>query len=152
MPVRAVRRSLLGALTVAVVGLGVTTWQRSSRETMVLATTTCPFQGAPVITISPDVVPVDSAPVSAHEEVHAAQCRELGPWRYRWENLFDNGKLALEAPAYCAGASVRMRAGQDSGRVRQRLIESTVEALSHVADSVTVVAALRGRCSELLGP
>ena len=130
----------------------ISVWQRAHRETLVLATTTCPFFGEPEIVISAEVVAVDSAPVRAHEEVHAAQCRSLGPWRYRWQNVRANGKLALEAPAYCAGASVRLAAGQDSGRVRIRLIENAFEALGNLADSSTIRRSLREACPAIAGP
>lgn len=139
------------ALAIVVVWWGLATWQRANRATLVLATTTCPFSGEPVIVIAPEVVPVDSAPVRAHEEVHAAQCRSLGPWRYRWENLRGSGKLALEAPAYCAGASERLRSGQDSLRVRRRLIENAYEALGGLADSATIRRSLQAACPAIAG-
>jgi hypothetical protein len=146
MTVKRARGALWVALLVAVAWLALETWRRANRETLVLATTTCPFRGEPVITISSEVVPVDSAPVRAHEEVHAEQCRSLGPWRYRWENLSGSGKLGLEAPAYCAGASVRLRMGQDSARVRIRLIENAYEALGGLADSSAVLHSLQMAC------
>ena len=140
------RRALLIVLALVVGWWGVDASRRSHRETLVLATTTCPFRGEPIITISSDVVPIDSAPVLAHEEVHAEQCRSLGPWRYRWENLSGSGKLQLEAPAYCAGAAVRLRMGQDSARVRVRLIENVYEALGGLADSATILRSLQAAC------
>lgn len=143
---------LWSALTV-VAGWGMLAfWQRTTRETLVLATTSCPFTGAPEITISPVVVAVDSAPVLAHEEVHAAQCRELGPWQYRWRNLTGAGKLGLETPAYCAAASARLRAGQDSTNVRIRLIENVLEALGSLADSSTIRRSLQAACPGMVGP
>jgi hypothetical protein len=151
MAVTRARGVLWATLIVAVAWLAVDSWRRANRETLVLATTTCPFSGEPVVTISPDVVPVDSAPVRAHEDVHASQCRSLGPWRYRWENLSGRGKLALEAPAYCAGASVRLRAGQDSGRVRVRLIENAFEALGELADTAEIRRSLQASCPAIAG-
>ena len=145
------RRALLSVLALVVAWWGLDSYRRANRETLVLATTTCPIRGEPVISISRDVVPVDSAPVRAHEEVHASQCRSLGPWRYRWENLSGSGKLALEAPAYCAGASVRLRAGQDSARVRVRLIENAYEALEGLADSATIRRSLQAACPAISG-
>jgi hypothetical protein len=138
---------LLGAV---VAWGGVSTWRRANRETVVLATTRCPFFGAPTIEVSPDVSPADAEPVRAHEAVHASQCRDLGPWRYRWRNLRAAGKLSLEAPAYCAAAHARVSAGLDSARVRQRLVDDAMEALRHVADSSRVVSALRDACGGLL--
>jgi hypothetical protein len=148
--VRGRRNALLAALAIVVVWWGVEAWRRASRETLVLATTTCPFSGEPVVTISAAVVPQDSEPVRAHEEVHAAQCRQLGPWRYRWTNLRGAGKLGLEAPAYCAGAAVRLRAGQDSGRVRLRLIENAYEALAGLADSTAIRRSLQAACPTII--
>jgi hypothetical protein len=148
---RRARISLWVLLVIAVAWWGVDAWRRANRETLVLATTTCPFRGEPVITLSRDLVPIDSAPVLAHEQVHAAQCRSLGPWRYRWENLSGSGKLALEAPAYCAGASARLRAGQDSLRVRVRLIENAYEALGGLADSAAIQRALHAACPAIAG-
>ena len=145
------RVAFWGLLVLAAAWGANSTWQRSQRETLVLATTSCPFGGEPMITISAVVVPVDSEPVRAHEEVHAAQCRALGPWRYRWENLSRAGKLGLESPGYCAGASVRLRAGQDSGRVRQRLLENAFEALGDLADSATIRRSLQQACPAIVG-
>jgi hypothetical protein len=139
------------ALAAAVVWGSITAWQRATRETMVLATTTCPFRGEPVITISTAVVSIDSAPVRAHEEVHAAQCRSLGPLKYRWTNLRGAGKLGLEAPAYCAAAAVRIQMGQDSGRVRLRLIENVLESLEGLADSATIRRSLQASCPAIAG-
>ncbi len=135
----------------------VTAWavgsslQRARRDTLVLATTRCPFTGEPRVTLSPHVTPADLEPVRAHEAVHAAQCRELGPWKYRWTNLRSGGRLSLEAPAYCAGAAARLRAGEDSLRVRRRLADDATEALRGLADSATVAGALRAACPDVAG-
>jgi hypothetical protein len=148
---RRARPLLLGALALVAAWGALSVWQRSNRETLVLATTSCPFRGEPQIVIASVVVAADSEPVRAHEEVHAAQCRELGPWRYRWTNLRGAGKLGLEAPAYCAAASVRMRAGQDSANVRIRLIENAFEALGDLADSTTIRRSLQAACPGVAG-
>ena len=129
---------------------GISTWRRASRATEILATTTCPFAGEPRVVMSASVAADDSAFVRVHENVHAAQCRALGPIRYRWRNLFAGGKLALEAPAYCAAAVARIRAGLDSARVVDRLRDDAVEALSNVADSATVLRALHTHCPALI--
>ena len=76
----------------------------------VLAYTECTFRGPPRVVIRPDLSAADSLPVRVHEEVHAAQCRALGPVRYRLRNLTGSGKLSLEVPAYCAAAQVRLKA------------------------------------------
>lgn len=129
---------------------GVSTWRRLNRNTQVLATTECPFRGPARIVISADVPPDDTLFVRVHEEVHAAQCRQLGPVRYRWKNLFARGKLELEAPAYCAAAAARIRAGLDSARVSSRLRDDAVEALSDIADSATVVGTLHQYCPAII--
>ena len=125
---------------------GVATYRRMTRPTQVLATTTCPLRGEPRVVIAPDVAPEDSMPVRVHEEVHAAQCRTLGALRYWMRNLSASGKLGLEAPAYCAAAVARIRVGMDSARVVSRLRDDVVEAMSGVADSTTVIAAMRLAC------
>jgi hypothetical protein len=125
-------------------------WQRANRETVVLASTTCPLRGSPRVVVSPDVSAEDSQPVRIHEEVHAAQCRALGPWRYRWRNLTRSGKLGLEAPAYCAAADARLRAGLDTSYVTRRLVDDATEALRDVADARAVRAALRHHCEHLV--
>jgi len=150
-PYLRVRWPLWGVLVVVVAAGGVSTWRRLTRETVVLATTTCPFRGEPRVVISPGVTSTDSAPVRVHEGVHAAQCDSLGPVRYRLRNLFPGGKLALEAPAYCAAAAVRLRAGLDSALVRDRLRSDISEALRDVADSAAVDAALRAHCPAIIG-
>lgn len=130
---------------------GIATYRRVTRETTVLATTTCPFRGEPRIIIAPDVEPEDSMPVRVHEEIHAAQCRQLGAVKYWMSNLTSAGKLRLEAPAYCAAAEARIRVGMDSARVASRLRDDVIEAMSAVADSSTVLAALRRTCGAIVG-
>lgn len=128
---------------------GIATYRRATRATQILATTTCPLRGEPRVVIAADVAPEDSMPVRVHEEVHAAQCKELGAIRYWVRNLSAAGKLQLEAPAYCAAAVARMRAGMDSARVVSRLLDDVVEAMRDVADSASVIAALRSACPGL---
>lgn len=144
------RWPLWGVLVAVAVWGGIATWRRANRDTQILATTVCPFRGPPRIVISADAAPDDTAFVRVHENVHAAQCRDLGPIRYRWKNVFASGKLELEAPAYCAAAVARIRAGLDSARVASRLRDDAVEALSNVADSVAVIGALRAHCPQII--
>lgn len=148
---KSTRLALLLALLILTVWAAASSVQRAKRDTLVLATTECPFVGEARVTISPDVTPADVEPVRAHESIHAEQCGDLGPWKYRWTNLRSGGRLSLEAPAYCAGAAARVRAGADSLRVRRRLIDDATEALRGLADSATVVNALRAACPELTG-
>ena len=147
-----IRRSLWGLLALVAAWGGVSTWRRLHTAAQVLATTECPFRGAPRVVVSPDVAPEDTLAVRIHEEIHAAQCRELGPVRYRLRNLLASGKLGLEAPAYCAAAAARLRGGLDTVRVRERLRDDMVAALSDVADSTAVYAALCRSCPSIAGP
>jgi hypothetical protein len=129
---------------------GVAVWglfahrEYSRRETAVLATTTCPFRGEPVTSVDPSLSQIEMAHVTAHEQVHAQQCRALGPFRYRLKNL--TSKLEMEAPAYCAGALVKIALGVDTADVRVRLLDDAVEALRGTADSADVVMALEALC------
>ena len=145
-----VRWPFLCLLAIVAVWGGTSLWRRANRETFVLATTSCPFRGEPRIVLSPDLPTYDTLPVRVHEEVHAGQCRQLGPWRYRLRNLSSSGKLAMEAPAYCAASDARFKLGLDSGLVAERLIDDATEALSNIADSGSVDAALRKNCASIV--
>jgi len=114
-----------------------------------LAYTECPFQGDARVTVTPSVAPTDTFPVRMHEEVHANQCRTLGPLRYRLKNLTARGKLSLEAPAYCAGARARMQQRMDPTVVRERLYDDATAAFKGSAEPAVVRAALRLYCSEI---
>lgn len=146
---RGARSIIWFALLLAAGWATYVSYTRATRLTQVLGETVCPLTGPPQVTIASSVVPADTAPVRAHEAVHAEQCRQLGPWRYRYANLTAAGRLALEAPAYCAGAEARLRQGEDSSRVARRLRDDIVEAMRGVADSAAVVAALRNSCRRL---
>lgn len=117
----------VGALIGLVVMLSAVLAQRTffSRTELgePLAWTECPVRGEALVTITEGVAPADTLPVRMHEEVHAAQCRSLGPWRYRARNLTREGRLSLEAPGYCAGAHARPTQGEDTARVRERLLD-----------------------------
>ena len=115
-----------------------------------LAYTECPFWGEPRVTITSAVAAEDTQPVRVHEEVHASQCRRLGPFRYRRENLTTRGKLALEAPAYCAGARMRLTLRVDSAVVRERLIDDASAAFKGSTDPTALRAALRLYCPEIV--
>lgn len=90
-------------------------------------------------------------PTRVHEDVHAAQCRELGPIKYRLRNLTTAGRLAAEAPAFCAAAVARLLVDPDSGYVSNRLRDDAVEGLSEVADSATIMRSLMASCPGLAG-
>lgn len=80
----------------------------------------------------------DTMPVRVHEEVHARQCRELGPFRYRWQNVSSSGKFALELPAYCAAAAARLRRGDSRTLVHERLKDDVGAAFLGTVDSVVI--------------
>lgn len=114
-----------------------------------LAYTVCPFRSEPVVTLATRVAAEDSLPVRRHEDVHAEQCRRLGPWRYRVRNLTSGGRLLLEAPAYCAGARARIAQGQSLTRVRERLVDDATAAFAATEPDTNVVRHLRQSCPEL---
>ena len=143
---RRVRPAYLIALTVVLALGGRVAWLHSQRAARTIATTTCPFFGPPRVTIVADLQPWDTMPTRAHENVHAAQCRDLGPVRYRLRNLTTAGKLSMEAPAFCAAASARLRVDPDSEYASDRLHTDMIEGLSNVADSATIKRALMSAC------
>jgi hypothetical protein len=114
-----------------------------------LGSTTCPFFGDARVTLMAGIAPEDTLPVRKHEEVHAAQCRERGPFGYRFTNVTPHGKLAFEAPAYCAGARARLAQGGDTTIVRERLIDDVTAAFQGAVKPAEVRAALRSACSEI---
>lgn len=126
------------------------TYGSTQRFGEALAYTECPVFGDARVTVSDRVAPEDTFPVRLHEEVHASQCRELGPWRYRLRNLTTRGKLALEAPGYCAGAHARLAMGQDSARVRERVMDDAAAAFAGLASETTVREALRRTCRDVI--
>jgi hypothetical protein len=87
----------------------------------------------------------DTLAVRVHENVHAAQCRRLGPVRYRLTNLTGTGKLSLEVPAYCAAAAARVRSGWTTRAARERFVDDLQSAMAGIADSADLSrAVLRG--------
>ena len=116
-----------------------------------LAYTECPWRSPARVTITSRVMPEDSLPVLAHEQVHAAQCDSLGPLRYRWTNLTSRGRMSLEAPAYCAGARERLRLGLRHDRVRERLLDDATSAFHGKLAPSTIQAALAAACPEIVG-
>lgn len=138
---------------VALVAIGVwgarVAWQRAHRAARVVAYTTCPFFGAPVVVTRTDIPPWDTLVTRVHEEKHAEQCRELGPIRYRLRSLTSTGKLTVEAPAYCAAAVARLTVDPDSQYVSDRLHTDMIEGMSDLADSSAIKAALMKECPAL---
>jgi len=115
----------------------------------VLAYTECPFRGDPRVTMAPGLAPEDTFPVRMHEEVHAAQCRELGALRYRVTNLTKRGRRSLEIPGYCAGARARLKQGMTPARVRERVLDDAGAALGSSRDSASLAAALLATCPDV---
>jgi hypothetical protein len=116
----------------------------------VLAFTECPFLGNPRITVNPGIAAPDTLPVRRHEEVHATQCRQLGPLRYRIRNLTSRGRLSLEAPGYCAGARARLEAGMEPRRVRERVMDDASAAFSGYLDTAVVRGSLATTCPDVM--
>jgi hypothetical protein len=139
---------LISLLVVAAWG-GRVWWLRAHRAARTVAYTTCPFRGPARVVIRTDIQPWDTLAVRVHEEVHAAQCRDLGPVRYRLRSLTANGKLSLEAPAYCAAARARLAVEHDREYASDRLHTDMIEGLSDVADSGAVKEALARECPEI---
>jgi hypothetical protein len=102
------------------------------------------------VTIRPGLRPIDSIAAVAHESVHVAECRELGPIRYRWRTIFASSNLALETPAYCAGARSRVHSNRDTVFIRATIVEDMMAAMADVVDSATVVKALSNECPAFL--
>jgi len=69
-------------------------------------------------------------------------------WQHRLRNLTTQGRLSLEAPAYCVGARGRLSQGMDSAIVRERLGDDIRSAFEGRADSL-VRDELRRACPEL---
>lgn len=132
---------------VALVG-GAEAWRRAHRPVFVVARTSCPVVGAGHVEVSPGVAPEMRDAVLAHERVHLAQCAAMGPVRYWAANLRAAGRLAKEAPAYCAYARARLRVDPDTEYASDRLHEDLIAAMDD-ADSTRVKAALRAACPEI---
>ena len=127
--------------------IAVTILMRQRKPTAdVLASTTCPFRGMPVVEVRPGLAPADTLTVRVHEAVHAAQCTRLGPMQYRITNLTGSGKLSLEVPAYCAAAVARIQSGWTQRAARDRLRDDIYAAMSGSVDSSRIASALRRDC------
>lgn len=140
---------LLIAIVLTFVIVAVGDLIRTDPQWEALAYTECPWRGDPRVTVTPAVAAEDTLPVRMHEEAHAQQCRQLGPLKYRLQNLTTRGKLALEAPAYCAGARARLAQRMDSAVVRERLMDDAIASFKGAADPATVREAIRVSCPEM---
>ena len=142
------RAALLTCL--ALIAVAILVRQRKAAAD-VLASTTCPFRGTPVVVVRPGLAPADTLPVRVHEEVHRAQCTRLGPVRYRIINLTGSGTLSLEVPAYCAAAAARIRSGWTQRAALERLHDDIYAAMSGRVDSSRIASALRRDCPASTG-
>jgi hypothetical protein len=144
------RRPWVLAALASVLALGLAINMTRPHYGEALGYTRCPFFGDARVTLMAGIVPEDTLPVREHEEIHAGQCRERGPFGYRFTNLTPQGKLGFEAPAYCAGARARLSQGGDSVIVRERLIDDVTAAFRGAAKPAAVLAALRSACPEIV--
>jgi hypothetical protein len=142
---------LLALLAITVVYGSVATWKRSHRPGgRWVGRTDCAWLGEPVMTIRPGLARSESIATVAHEAVHVEECRALGPVRYRWNTLFASSNLRLEAPAYCAAGRVRLRLGWSPALVRETIVDDMLAAMADGVDSVTIAAALRETCPDVV--
>jgi hypothetical protein len=126
---------------------GRVAWVRQTSAARVFAYTTCPlFGGPPNVVMKNDIPFYDTLVTRVHEEVHAAQCREMGPIKYRLNSLTDAGKMKVETPAYCAAAIARLLVDADSEYVSDRVHTDMIEGMREYADSETVKSALMKEC------
>jgi len=88
----------------------------------------------PLRQYSDDLSPGDRAAVRVHEAVHADQCRELGAVEYARTYLDAEGRLGLEAEAYCAEVAVLGLRGEDPVRVVDRTVETLFTEYRHDPD------------------
>lgn len=145
--------ALLVLLAITIVFGSVATWRRMSRPGgRWVGYTQCAWRGKPRIVVRAGLRPVESLGVVAHESVHAAQCDSLGPIRYRWNTIFAASNLALETPAYCAGARARTRLTGDTAFDRTTIPINMLAAMGDEVDSATIHASLVATCREFAAP
>jgi hypothetical protein len=129
---------------------GISAWRRANRlPGRWVGRTHCSWFGEPRVEVISGLARVESIATVAHESVHVAECRAMGPVRYRWNTLFAASNLELEAPAYCVAARVRLANGWSLNTVRSTVLEDMQAAMGDEVDSVTLARALTSRCPEL---
>src|SRR3954469_24599674 len=142
---------LLGLLALTLLYGWVAIWKRANRPPgRWVGITDCAWRGTPRVTIRPGLRRVDSIAAVAHESVHVDECQRLGPLRYRWNTMFAASNLALETPAYCAGARSRIALNHDTAFIRATIVEDMMAAMGDVVDSGRVISALRRQCPGFL--
>ena len=147
---RAARLARITALALLAVVLALVLLARSSAPRgQALAYTSCTLRGPRLVMDVSRIAAEDTLPVRLHEEVHVAQCRDMGWAGMRWKNLTAAGRLTLEAPGYCAGARARLRRGDDYRITRERLFDDANAMFAGTLDSSRVNSALRAACPEL---
>jgi len=107
----------------------------------------------PLRQYSDDLSPGDRAAVRVHEAVHADQCRELGAVEYARTYLDAEGRLGLEAEAYCAEVAVLGLRGEDPVRVVDRTVETLFTEYRHDPGlrRVDVARIVETRCAPVDG-
>jgi hypothetical protein len=142
---------LLAVLALTLLYGSIATWRRANRPPgRWVGITNCAWKGSPRVTIRAGLRRVDSIAAMAHESVHVAECRDLGPLRYRWNTMFAESNLALETPAYCAGGRSRISLNHDTAFIRATIIEDMMAAMGDVVDSGRVIRAVRAECPAFL--
>ena len=145
------RSIFLVLLAMAVIYGSVATWRRMNRPPgRWVGYTECSWRGQPRMVIWSGMRRIDSLAGVAHESIHVAECRQLGPVRYRWRTMFAASNLALETPAYCEGARERVRLNGDTAFVRMTTAPDMIAAMGDVIDSATIVRSLTASCPEFL--
>lgn len=140
---------LVALLIIGIFGV-ISTWQRAHRPGgRWVGRTHCSWFGEPRVEIRPGLARVESIATAAHESVHVAECRELGPVSYRWNTLFAARNLALEVPAYCVAARIRLANGWSTYTVKSTVLGDMQAAMGDQLDSVKIHRALGDGCPEL---
>jgi hypothetical protein len=70
------------------------------------STVCIPFLGPLVMLPVGDLNPLSEEVALRHEHAHARQAQQMGCLRFHLASLTAEGRLALEAPAFCAGVEV----------------------------------------------
>lgn len=144
------RPGFLVALTIIALFGIVSGWRRAHRPPgRVVGRTHCSWIGEPRIELTPGLARTESIATLAHERVHVAECDSLGPLRYRWNTIFASSNLALEAPAYCASAHVRLQSGWLLSTTKFTILGDMQAAMGDQLDSITIHRALAMVCPEL---
>jgi hypothetical protein len=130
---------------------GVATWRRANRPPgRWVGITDCAWRGAPRVTIRPGQRAKDYKAPVAHQNLHLAQCRQHCPQPNRWRTVMAASNLALETPAYCAGARSRVNQNHDTIFIRATIVDDMMAAMADVIDSVAIKRSIARECPEFL--